>query len=121
MKPCEYITLEIARERERQIDKEGYDPSHDDEHVTGELAYAAACYASPEPLYLNQGYSTCLSGHIGSHSIADAWPWDGEYDKRLHHDRRKQLVIAGALILAEIERLDRKSQREHQEGGGGKG
>lgn len=36
----------IAAERQRQIDAEGFDAAHDDEHTDGELANAAAC---PEP------------------------------------------------------------------------
>ena len=35
----------IAQERQRQIDGEGYDAGHDDEHDMGELAAAAMCYA----------------------------------------------------------------------------
>ncbi|HCT33652.1 MAG TPA: hypothetical protein DF966_10890, partial [Sulfitobacter sp.] len=44
----------------------------------------------------------------------DPWPseWDDEWDKRDQLDRRRKLVIAGALIAAEIDRLDRASKRD---------
>jgi hypothetical protein len=41
----------IADERLRQIMTEGYSAEHDDGHIHGELAMAAACYAAPERLY----------------------------------------------------------------------
>ncbi len=41
MKPHEYVILEIARERERQMSVEGWTVEHDDEHSCGELANAA--------------------------------------------------------------------------------
>jgi len=77
---------EIGAERSRQINAEGWTPEHDDKHDTGELADAAACYACP-PL---QSF---------------AWPWAEEWWKP--KDRRANLIRAGALIVAEIERLDR--------------
>jgi hypothetical protein len=78
------VSEEILAERHRQITDEGWFPEHDDQHADGEMAQAAACYA----------WSGC-------------WPWDVEWDKRLKHGRRKQLIIAAALLIAEIERLDR--------------
>lgn len=41
----------IADERKRQIEKEGWTPNHDDEHEENELAFAAVCYAAPEPMF----------------------------------------------------------------------
>jgi len=75
---------EIAAERRRQIEEEGWSPEHDDRHAEGQLAAAAACYAwAGWPM----------------------WPWDRAFWKP--KSRRRDLVRAGALILAEIERLDR--------------
>lgn len=105
---------EIAAERRRQIEKEGWSLEHDDGHEDGALALAACCYAAPEPLF---GKDDRANGFY----LADPWPWDRMYDKRpydgnvvLHpHEfdgalRRDLLIKAGALIVAEIERLDRK-------------
>lgn len=114
---------DIAAERERQINAEGWTPEHDDKHRRGDLAMAAALYASPSPLF---------TVSIGEGRLAwqDPWPWfrmdypgraqagdpptvkvlDG--DGREKHDKRRKLVIAGALIVAEIERLDRATLKD---------
>lgn len=80
------VCEEIKAERLRQQRQEGWSHAHDDSHVNGELADAAAFYASVK-------------------NIGDLWPWDSDWIKE--HKRRRQLVIAAALIVAEIERLDR--------------
>jgi hypothetical protein len=80
----------IAAERQRQIEAEGWTPEHDDEHDDGQLAKAASCYASPPD---------CTNRHFD-------WPWAMEWWKP-SEDRRRELVKAAALIVAEIERLDR--------------
>ena len=82
---------DIVAERVRQVVKEGWSPEHDDQHAGGELAAAASCYA------LNAGAYRRLT--------PKAWPFDSEWWKP--GDERRDLVKAGALILAEIERLDR--------------
>jgi hypothetical protein len=93
----------IADERLRQIMTEGYSAEHDDGHIHGELAMAAACYAAPERLYEMR------------EAFCDPWPFDEEDDKRQPPDRRtspeariRLLEKAGALIAAEIDRLLRK-------------
>jgi hypothetical protein len=98
------IVEEIKAERERQFCKEGWTPSHDEQHTEGELAWAAACYAAPsgdihrfEPACDGNPYQRYLK----------AWPWDAEYDKRWKHNRKRQLIISAALIIAELERLER--------------
>lgn len=101
----------ITAERVRQRADEGWDDVHDDEHEDGELAIAAACYASPVPLRAEKLVSCgCRSAgdcpHVfGPTRWLDPWPWDAKWDKRKNHDRVKQLTIAGALIAAEIDRL----------------
>ena len=97
---------DVLAERRRQIEAEGWDKGHDDEHEDGSLAQAAACYAHPSPrmgTYQTQGYD----GAYYDHPLPKDWPrsWSGEYWKP--KERRRDLVRAGALILAEIERLDR--------------
>lgn len=83
-------SLDILAERRRQIEAEGWAPEHDDEHLKGEMAMAAACYA--------------LAG--GPRDLAPAlWPWPLCWWKP--KAIRRNLVRAGALVLAEIERIDR--------------
>lgn len=98
MKPHEYVVLEIARERERQIEDEGWTPEHDDEHDLGHMAVAAACYAMKS----TENYE--------HKALPDEWPWDTERWKPT--TPRRDLVKAAALIVAEIERLDRKGSKE---------
>lgn len=91
----------IAAERKRQLEVEGWTPDHDDCHDSGELAMAAACYAAPQEICVEWTPPRAATQYV------DAWPWEAEFDKRDQHDRRRQLVIAGALIVAELERLER--------------
>lgn len=100
------VIEEIAAERLRQIEAEGWTPEHDNNHTDGKLATAAACYA----------LNSVLSGPIHYDRFADllkntvhkAWPWPRSWWKP--KDRRRDLIRAGALIVAEIERLDRASK-----------
>lgn len=100
------VIEEIAAERQRQIEEEGYDPKHDELHFEWELSLAAVCYAAPEHIYVYRrtpGQTT-----PAQHTFQDPWPWRKEdVDKREKHGHRKKLVIAAALLVAEIERLDR--------------
>ena len=83
--------LDVISERQRQRAVEGWTSEHDDAYQNSELADAAACYA----IYAhNQGLST--PAH---------WPWAPDWWKQ--SGPRRDLVKAGALILAEIERIDR--------------
>lgn len=82
----------IAAERRRQIEEEGYDASHDDMETKGQLAIAAACYLS-------------YQSHLGS-QIEEWWPWDFKHWKP-SADRKIDLIKAGALIVAELERIAR--------------
>lgn len=99
---------EIAAERRRQIEVEGWTPEHDDQHSDRELARAAAAYA----------YAAGVDGQqraifIGGRITPRWWPWALEWWKPT--DRRRDLIKAGALILAEIERLDRLSRATPEE------
>jgi hypothetical protein len=98
----------IAAERRRQIEVEGWTPKHDDEHASDELALAAVCYAMPE------------SGRLARYTMPPWWPWDASWWKPSPTDRVRELVKAGALIAAEIERLQRAdaiAARDAQENG----
>ena len=82
---------DVIAERQRQVSDEGYSLYYDDRYVNGELAEAAATYAS-------------LAGQL--RSMSTAWPRViGEFKPSA--DRRRDLVKAAALLLAEIERVDR--------------
>ncbi|EPY5335256.1 hypothetical protein ACXDSU_005459 [Klebsiella pneumoniae] len=82
---------DVLAERQRQVTAEGWTAERDDGYQNSELADAAACYAIHAH---NQGFST--PAH---------WPWSQYWWKQT--SPRRDLVKAGALILAEIERLDR--------------
>lgn len=88
------VTL-IAEERRRQVEREGWSASHDASHERGVLAKAAACYA------VHDTGAVVVDSKTGH----DAWPWSDEWDKRDKHDELRRLVIAGALIAAEIDRM----------------
>ena len=83
----------IQQERERQIIKEHYSTGHDDRHTRGTIAIAAAKYALP-------------AGRRDVLKYPSKWRFKPSPD-----DRIRELVKAGALIVAEIERLQRKQQR----------
>ena len=96
---------DIVAERKRQIENEGCTPQHDDNHFRGELALAASCYAYAGSV--ETGREAVLGQpHSGTDFIIRLWPWSWEWWKPT--DRRRDLVKAGALIVAEIERLDRE-------------
>lgn len=105
---------DVMAERLRQIEEEGWTHEHDDQHPDGTLAFAAACYAGHAgaqaaidvgPTYPNWG------GFIArvQEWVRQGWPWARGWWKPA--DKRRNLVKAGALILAEIERLDRAAQK----------
>jgi hypothetical protein len=85
---------DVLAERRRQIAGEGWTLDHDDEYSGFEMGAAAACYAS-------QG----LLAYPDAGDPPPSWPWAKKSWKP--KDYRSNLVRAGALILAEIERLDR--------------
>lgn len=91
----------IARERLRQISREGYTPEHDAEHNMGELVRAAISYAY-----------TGMHGNANTQPDPE-WPWDRESWKP-SDDRIRSLVKAGALIAAEIDRVGLQIAREQE-------
>ena len=100
----------IAAERQRQIDVEDWTPEHDDEHDDGCLAQAAACYAAPIQLLVD-GSGVIVQPIEHEEFLPLGWPesWDTDWWKP--KDRRHDLVRAGALIAAEIDRLDRLASK----------
>lgn len=86
---------DVLAERRRQILVESFTPEHDDAHSRGELAMAAAAYAVSDKVRPD---GRCPL-------LALLWPWDARWWKP--KSRRHDLVRAAALLLAEIDRLDR--------------
>jgi len=99
---------DVFTERQRQVEQEGWTPEHDDQHENGELAWAAASYAIHAGEYReNQMACNAASGSPPNFAEWSIWPWPMGIGWK-PSDRRRDLVKAGALILAEIERLDRR-------------
>lgn len=101
--------IDVLAERRRQIEAEGWTPEHDDIHDDGQLALAAVCYALPT-WQRSEIPTLTFSGSLPL--LRRIWPWGWEWWRP--KNARADLVKAGALILAEIERLDRiaLAQRE---------
>ena len=93
------VIAEIESERARQIIKEGWTRGHDDQHDQGALATAAASYA------LNAGDMVNPNRKGFAKHPPHFWPFDVEWWKP--KTPRRDLIRAAALIVAEIERLDR--------------
>lgn len=110
---------EIAKERQRQISKEGWTLEHDDEHTDGSLADAAACYAATTRPFKAEEFAGV--GYKPYTSYSDLWPksWADHWWKQ-KGNRRRNLVKAAALIVAEIERLDRAAALSSPHSGSGK-
>lgn len=114
----------IKSERVRQVAVEGYSYEHDDQHFDGQIADAAACYAAGMPIY------TYFRFERDQHQFINMCPrgWALKQDERRrltagrvasnshkqvveiqnrNKERIRDLVKAGALIVAEIERIQR--------------
>lgn len=92
--PTTAAERDVLTERSRQVAAEGWDASHDDAHTAGELSVAAACYA-----LLSAGWSRVALWNI--------WPKKWGVDWLKDCDQRRAKVKAAALLIADIERLDR--------------
>lgn len=86
----------IAAERQRQAEVEGWTAEHDDEHAEGSLIRAAVCYADDARPFMTR---------YGVARFA-VWPWRST-DWKPSGDPVRSLVKAGALIAAEIDRIQR--------------
>lgn len=101
----------IADERSRQQSQEGWTIEHDDCHECGELAQAAACYAIGKRIKYFNGWIS-FHGNGEEPRLTKLWPWGDDWWKPSAGDRIRDLVKAGALIVAEIERLQRKELQQ---------
>lgn len=103
---CRTVTAaaaDVLAERQRQVTAEWWSFKHDDQYKNTELAFAASCYAF---------HAAAASWDLeddgipyDSHPVPKQWPWDPSWWRPT--DARRDLVKAGALILSEIERIDR--------------
>ena len=111
----------IVLERRRQIQKEGWSPDHDDTLTDGQLAWAAICFAAPERVFTLDRGVTPTDPVI---AFRDPWPinFNPIFDKRPGYKRTpplkkriRALEKAGALLAAEIDRLQRLQAQEDAE------
>lgn len=98
----------ISAERQRQIEVEGWTPEHDANHSDGSLIAASVSYSlfaamtpdSREEVRAQQKTLNCAPRH---------WPWHKDWWKpgadNSNASRIRELVKAGALIAAEIDRI----------------
>lgn len=103
---------DIALERQRQIDAEGFVPEHDDRYQDESLAVAAACYVLAPIHQMPSIIQHRQEGEVETrYEVPRHWPWNPRWWKPgpviLKGWRRRHLVKAAALLVAEIERLDR--------------
>jgi len=90
----------VLIERQRQITGEGWSAWRDDEYKNGELAKAAAMYA--------------IASHRSPTWVARNWPGAERWWKP--KTERQNLIRAGALILAELDRIGRLANKETENG-----
>jgi hypothetical protein len=103
-------TAAIDFERDRQVNDEQWSEDHDDAHTNGSLWAAAHFYAN-----------AAIKSPIWAYHNFKQWPWGSDYFKPWKKngfgnytseiDRERCLIKAGALILAEQDRLDRALQK----------
>lgn len=91
---------DVLAERHRQVHVERWTLARDDDWTGRQLAKAALCYLEIASLS-DEGRAAVKSGP----GLENKWPWSWGWWKPTN--RRRDLVKAGALIIAEIERLDR--------------
>lgn len=88
----------IAEERRRQVAEEGWSEAHDDTHTAGDLrVHAAICCCDGTDAHVEDP----LDRDWG---LTDKHGYRGTKPDQIH-----LLAIAGALIAAEIDRLQRAS------------
>ncbi len=94
-RPLSPAMTAVIEERYRQIEVEGWSAEHDESHERGELANAGAHYA----FYAGRDIA-----------MPTTWPWDRSWWKPQNF--RRDLVRAAALILAELEKFDRRRKAQ---------
>lgn len=90
------VTEEIAQERGRHVTEKGFSFANDDKYTNHELTRAAVCY---------------IAGQFMAGQFMQLWPFNKKWWKPT--DRRRDLIKAASLIVAEIERIDRAEERRN--------
>ncbi|SAI59088.1 Uncharacterised protein [Bordetella ansorpii] len=99
---------DVLAERQHQVEI-GYDAAHDDEHVNDEIAALATLYMMPPAARQWPATETGYGDTWGRAIVPEGW--HAEHNQ----PRRKELVMAVAMGLAEIERLDRAAMSTGRE------
>jgi hypothetical protein len=110
-----YIVEELAAERLRQINGEGYTLALDDRYTQGELERAAGVYCDAAAFPSAARIAACDKGHghalvVPASDLRRRWPWAIEAFKPT--DARRNMIKAGALLVAAIARHDRAESRQ---------
>jgi len=85
----------ITKERQEQIEKHGRTAQHDYDHnFNGQLPWAASCLAFEEIWDWDARHEAPVDWNLRS--------WQKLHDK----PHRERLIIAGALIAAELDRMN---------------
>lgn len=96
---------DVLAERRRQVEAEGWTHERDDAYRDGSMALAAGsyCESAARPVRVTR--------QLGPLERPKLWPpsWSMKWWKP--RNPRADLIRAGALILAEIERLDRAAMK----------
>lgn len=107
---------DVIAERARQVVAEHFVAAHDDHHVRGELAKAAAAYTVHSIVIADlraRGMDAASIEQVAAQGgLPKFWPWQRSWWKPT--TQRRNLVKAAALLVAEIERLDRAEARAVQ-------
>ncbi|WP_430228062.1 hypothetical protein [Paraburkholderia tropica] len=99
---------DVLAEHARQISVEGFTPEHDDKYTNGELPRAAACYAHAAGSWMEI-----------RRSMPAEWPWARDWWKP--GTPRRMLEKAAAMIISEMERIDRAAREAEIERSGSAG
>lgn len=97
---------DVSEERLRQITEEGFNSERDDTYLPGTLGSAGASYALAAVAQLIYGPDS----EKEVSRAPDYWPWGQDTWNPV--DPRRNLVKAAALLIAEIDRIDRREASE---------
>jgi hypothetical protein len=89
----------IAAERKRQIVEEDWPIERNEDYTNEQLVWLACYYALPKPISVPNGH------FILPERFFDIADWNYAWAKRDGKPRIQQLVVAAALLAAEIDRL----------------